>query len=53
MRRPPQRVDHPEDPERKLGIRAWGIVLGVWMAFFAFLAIVVAPVLFSQCGAGQ
>ena len=42
--------DVREDAEgRKLSGRAWGMVLGAWAAFFAFLALVVAPILFSMC----
>ncbi len=39
-----------EEEGRKLSARGWGVVLGAWFALFAFLAIVVMPILFSLCG---
>ncbi len=40
-----------EGTSRKLSARAWGILLGAWAALFAFLALVVLPLLFSLCEA--
>ena len=41
-------ADDPEEARRRIG-RAWGIVLGAWVALFVFLALVAAPLLFSLC----
>lgn len=44
----------PEDDEegaRRITGRAWGVVLGAWIALFAFLGLVLLPVLFATCGA--
>lgn len=35
--------------ERGPSARAWGIGLGAWVALFAFLAVIVIPLLFAQC----
>ena len=39
--------------ERRITARAWGIVLGAWVALFVFLALVVTPLLFSVCEANR
>ena len=39
-----------EEPQRVTRLfRAWGMVLGVWIALFVFLGIIVVPLLFAQC----
>lgn len=40
-----------EEEGRRLSGRAWGIVLGGWAAFFAFIAVVALPLLFGLCEA--
>lgn len=49
MRRDPRDLEE-EREGGKLSGRAWGLVLGAWLAAFAFLAVVVLPLLFSLCG---
>ena len=55
MRRDPREVTQARDPddERRISGRAWGVVLGLWAAFFTFLALVGAPLLFSLCEANR
>ncbi len=48
----PLKRETEEEADRKLSTRAWGIVLGAWAALFAFLALVILPLLFSLCGKG-
>jgi hypothetical protein len=55
VHRDPRELSNDEDSEdarRSVG-RAWGIVLGAWVALFAFLAFVVTPLLFSVCEANR
>jgi hypothetical protein len=54
VRRDPRALtERSEDEDRRVPARAWGIVLGLWIALFTFLAFVVAPLAFSLCEAGR
>jgi hypothetical protein len=50
-RDPPDLAGDDEEQGARISGRAWGVVLGAWIALFAFLGLIVLPILFATCGA--